>query len=88
MALISWLQSSSSNFALSSQLKNSSLVYNGGALKILLGMECSCTACDAILCMTSGPTMVGHCSCSDIVLFNGILHADSVREEDSQVIYS
>ena len=41
MALISWLQSPNSNFAPSSQFGNPSLVCNGGALKIMLGMDCS-----------------------------------------------
>ena len=44
--------------------------------------------CAAILCMTSGPTTLDHCTCSNIVLFSGIIHVDSVRDEDSQVIYS
>ena len=44
MALISWLQSPSSNFVPFSQFGNPSLVCNGGALKILLGMDCSCIA--------------------------------------------
>ena len=43
--------------------------------------------CAAILCMTSGPATLDQCTRSDIVLFSGVLHADSVREEDSQVIY-
>ena len=43
--------------------------------------------CAAILCMTSGPATLDHYTRSDIVLFSGILHVDSVREEDSQVIY-
>ena len=53
---------------------------------VVNGLLLYSAVCAAILCITSGPATLDQCTLSDIVLFSGILHADFVREEDSQVI--